>query len=89
MSVHTSYDVFTRIPDSGMARFLSPINLGRYRRLAAQKTSAAERNRLLKLLGREWAAFLGECHSSSLDIELGGPDRKMSSAVEALDIAMH
>ena len=87
MNVHVSYDVFTRIPDSGMARFLSPVNLRRYRRLAAQKTSAAERNRLFKLLAREWASFIGERHSSSLDIELHGPNRKMSS-VEVLDIAM-
>ena len=89
MNVDTQYDAFTRIPDSGMARFLSPINLGRYRRLAAQKTSAAERIHLFNLLAREWAAFLSECRSSSLDIEFRRSDRKMRSATETLDIGMH
>ena len=90
MNVHTSYDAFTRIPDSGMARFLSPINLRRYRRLAAQKTTAAERNRLLKLLAAEWAAFLRQCHSPSLeDVVFLGPDKKMTPAAKAFDIGMH
>jgi hypothetical protein len=90
MNVHSSSDVFTSIPDSGMARFLSPINLRRYRRLAAQTTNAAERNRLFKLLSREWVAFLDECHSSSLeDIVWHRPDRKMTPGSRNFDVGVH
>ncbi len=88
--MQTLYDAFTGIPDSGMARFLSPLNLARYRRLAARKTSAVERNRLLKLLAREWSAFLQECHtSSSEEIVFRRQGDKITPGAKALDIGLH
>jgi hypothetical protein len=66
-----------------MSRFLDPENLERYRKLASDKTNAAERNRVLKVLAQEWNTFLRgsrmcgahEVRSSRDNGASGGSDR--------------
>jgi hypothetical protein len=52
------------VSDNGMARFLSPTNLRRYRSLAADRLNAAERGQILHALGDEWNAFKRECRAT-------------------------
>jgi hypothetical protein len=46
--------------DVGMSRFFNGQNLERYRKLASNVTTAAERQQLLESLAREMAAFKSE-----------------------------
>jgi hypothetical protein len=91
MNVHFSYDAPRTASDSGMARFLNPINIERYRRLASQKTNATKRARLLKILAAEWTAFIRECDASSLkDSRVLKTGWQMTPAAsEGSDHAMH
>lgn len=51
------------VTDNGMARFLSPTDLRRYRSLAGDRLNAAERAQVLYALGDEWNAFKHECRA--------------------------
>ena len=53
--------IFERELETGMARFLGPTNVNRFRKIASPGTSSLERNRILQALAEEWDAFLREC----------------------------
>jgi hypothetical protein len=52
---------------AAMDRFVSRENIQRYRELASESTSAAERSRILKLLAEEEAKFKSELSRSNDD----------------------
>jgi hypothetical protein len=56
-------DEATEKASSGMERFFSPMNLNRYRKLAAGAIDASERFRLLKMLDEELKAFRREARA--------------------------
>jgi hypothetical protein len=54
--------MFEQELETGMARFLGPTNVNRFRKIAGYGTSSLERNRILQALAEEWDAFIQECH---------------------------
>jgi hypothetical protein len=65
MNIHSPHDARWHASETGMGKFFSPTNLGRYRSLVDDKTSAAERSQILTTLAEEWGAFTRECRSAS------------------------
>lgn len=62
-----------------MDRFINEQNIARFRRLASETTNAAERQRILRLLGDEVAKF-------KRDRTIGGADQtRLSDAGRVLD----
>jgi hypothetical protein len=56
------YDVAKEQYKTGMARFFSPKNLDRYRKLAAGPVDVIERRHVLAMLAEELRAFRRESH---------------------------